>query len=393
MVLKKRKMDYCALFLVLILITQTTSLHHHCSSSLASGMEDLQKNSTLQYCIIDNCTIMRTDTGQQLDIVYTTQSLLVVAPTDGQTSMIISKNEPELLCRTYISSDNDFNIQFIGRFLVAIILLVSGYIVVVHLIFKQLRSTFGKLVMFQNIFIVCQCNSIIALATAHHDIALYSTTPCYLIFFLYMQTVLLEEGFATCILAYLAYIMHLSYRSRQLTKALNKMFLKNSLKCVLGSLLLFNFFIVSYDFGTGTYKHALLPNGHCSLVEQSQYDTIRIVHANGILNKTIQILLLVVYFVYKHKLNKKLKMVRSLAVNSDRKNNQLYFKIAIIMGATIGISQFITVFSWYFERTDILSIAGLSFIVQQCLIMSLYMCSEKMLQLCKQKFSSTVTPV
>ena len=90
-------MDYAALFLVLILITQTTSLHHHYNSDVyppASGMADLQQNSTLQYCLIDNCTIIGIDTGQQLDIVYTTQSLLVVTPTNGQSSMIISKDEP-----------------------------------------------------------------------------------------------------------------------------------------------------------------------------------------------------------------------------------------------------------------------------------------------------------
>ena len=389
-------MDYAALFLVLVLTTQTTSLHHHCNSDVhppASGVADLKQNSTLQYCLIDNCTIMRIDTGQQLDIVYTTQSLLIVTPTDGQTSMIIPKNKPELFCLTYNDSDDDFNIQFIGRFIVAIVLLVSGYIVAVHLIFKQLRSTFGKLMMSQNIFIVCQCISIIVLSTVHHDIAFQSITPCYLAFFLYMQSILLEEGFATCILAYLAYIMHLSYRSRQLTEAHNKNFYRNSIKYVLGSLLLFNIFIVSYDFGTGAYKYTLLPNGHCSLIRESQYDTIRIVHANGILNKSLQILSLVVYFVYNYKLNKKLKMVRSLAVNSDREQNRIFFKIAVIMGATIGISQFISIVSWYFERLDIVSIAGLFFIIQQCLIMSLYMCSEKMLQLCKQKFSSTVTPV
>ena len=88
------------MFLLLILTTttttHTTSLHHHCNYSdvysLASGMADLQQFTTLQYCLIDNCTIMRIDTGQQLDIVYTTQNLLLVTPTDGQTSMLISKN-------------------------------------------------------------------------------------------------------------------------------------------------------------------------------------------------------------------------------------------------------------------------------------------------------------
>ena len=84
-------MDYSVLFFLLILtITQTTSLHYHCNSdvySSASGMADLQQLTTLQYCLINNCTIIRNDTGQQLDIVYTTQSHLVVTPTDGQTSV------------------------------------------------------------------------------------------------------------------------------------------------------------------------------------------------------------------------------------------------------------------------------------------------------------------
>ena len=92
-------MDYTVLFILLILTaiaTQTTSLDHHCNSdvySSASGMDDLEQPTTLQYYLVDNCTIIRNDTAQQLDIVYTTQSHLVVIPTDGQTSMLITKND------------------------------------------------------------------------------------------------------------------------------------------------------------------------------------------------------------------------------------------------------------------------------------------------------------
>ena len=93
-------MDYTALFLVLIsTIIQAASLHHHCNSDVYSSASGFQELSTLQYCHMGNCTIIRIDTGQQLDIVYTTQSHLVVTPTDGQTSAIlISKNDPELFC-------------------------------------------------------------------------------------------------------------------------------------------------------------------------------------------------------------------------------------------------------------------------------------------------------
>ena len=142
-----RKMDYSIVFLILILTTtQTTSLHHHCNSdvySSASGMADLHQLTTLQYCLIDNCTIIRIDTGQQLDIVYTTQSHLVVTPTDGQTSLLISKNDPELFCSTI--QNTHFFAQVIRIFMLILPILASGYIAVVHLIFKESRTHLWKI--------------------------------------------------------------------------------------------------------------------------------------------------------------------------------------------------------------------------------------------------------
>ena len=126
---RNRKMDYTILFFLLTLTTYTTqtSLDHHCNSdvySSASGMDDLQQPTTLQYCLIDNCTIIRNDTGEQLDIVYTTQSHLVVTPTDGKTSVLISKNDPELFCFTPNTTDNSTIVQVIGAIVGVMIMLV-----------------------------------------------------------------------------------------------------------------------------------------------------------------------------------------------------------------------------------------------------------------------------
>ena len=76
---------------------QATPLHCSDVQSPASGSHnaDLSQVTALQYCIINNCTIMRIDTGQQLDIVYTTESLLIVTPIDGLTSMVIAKIDDE----------------------------------------------------------------------------------------------------------------------------------------------------------------------------------------------------------------------------------------------------------------------------------------------------------
>ena len=78
-----------------ITITSTKHLQINTSKATGSHNTDLSQVTTLQYCIIDNCAIMRIDTGQQLDIVYTTESLLVVTSIDDHTSMVIAKIDNE----------------------------------------------------------------------------------------------------------------------------------------------------------------------------------------------------------------------------------------------------------------------------------------------------------
>ena len=65
-----------------------------------------------------------------------------------------------------------------------------------------------------------------------------------------------------------------------------------------------------------------------------EYDTTQIAQAYSIISKIIQAILLAVYFVYYYQLNKALRMVRTLALNTDHKQNNLYFKLAATMAAT-----------------------------------------------------------
>ena len=384
-------MDYTVLFFLLVLTTtQATSLHHRCNSdvySSASGMADPQQLTTLQYCLIDNCTIIRIDTGQQLDIVYTAQSHLVVTPTDGQTSLLISRNDPELFCST--THNAHFFSQVIRMFMLILPILASGYIAVVHLIFKELRSTFGKMLAFYSIGIAFANANIFGLTITHYNIAVHSTMPCYLFFFVFMQSIMVSEGFATCIIAYLAYIMRHSYKGRKLTRELDKKLYKYSIVYVLGLLLLFNIFIMSYDFGTDAYKHVILPDGHCSFINPTEYNTIEIAHAHNTLNKALQFILIMMYFIYYYKLNKMLTMVRSMVANTDQQQNQLFFKIAVTMGATIGISEFIFIYNRFAGHIVTGIIGAFALLVQQCVIVILMMCSRNVLQLCKERFSTT----
>jgi len=334
---------------------------------------------------------MRIDNGQQLDIVYTTQSFLLVIPTDGQTSILIPKNEPELLCSTFNAND-DSNAQFIGLVTgVTLIELVSGYIFVIHFIFKELHNAFGKLMMFFNISIVWRCASVTVLAVMHFKIAVYSKAFCFLFMHTFTQSIIVSDGFATCIIAYLAYIMYCTYKRKLVTESINKKILKYSMIYTFGSLILLDIFMISYDFGTGTFKHIILPNGHCSFFDQPEYDTTVIVHANGTLNKAIGTLLFVVYFIYYYKLNKMLKVVRDMA-NVDRQHNQLFLRVALTMAATLGVTQVFIVMNRIIDIKQILRVVpAVSLLIQQCVIMILCMCTKKMSQLCKEKFFTTET--
>ena len=388
-------MDYSVLFFLIILTTtQTTSLHHHCNSdaySSGSGMADLQQLTTLQYCLINNCTIIRNDTGQQLDILYTTQSHLVVIPADGQTStMLISKNDPEVFCLTTNPTDSTAIAQVVGLIIVAFIASASGYIVVVHMIFKEIRGTFGKLLMFSCISVICNCLTLTAWSITIYNVTVNSALTCYLSYLSFMQFLVVSEAFATSFLAYLAVLMHHSYNSIEMTKQINEGLYKYAVTYTLVLSLLFVFFVVTYDLGTGTYRLTLLPNGHCSYLAQSEYHTIGLFYAYIYVNKIVQLIILATYFVYYFKLDKALKSVRKMA-NNNTQQNKLFFKIAITMAATLGISQMLLPLAWYFQSRIGIRIVGLLYFIQHCVIMLLYMCTKKMRRLWKKKLCNTET--
>ena len=174
-------------------------------AAVASGMNDLQE---LQYCVIDDCTIMRTDTGHQLDIACTTQRhLLVATPTDGQTSPFISKNESAKFC---FPPDAVVLATAISLALTAIL---SGYTVVLFLIFKELRTTFGKLMMLFSIGRTIHGMSYVILITTTAAITINLTMVCYIFWFTLLQASIITEESIVCVLALLAYIIHSSYKS------------------------------------------------------------------------------------------------------------------------------------------------------------------------------------
>ena len=118
----------------------------HCSSvepfSSGSDVINLAHVTTTQYCFIDDCTISRIDTGQKLDIISTTESVIAVTPRGNQTTVALAKLQTAPPCST---SRSTISAIPTGQFAMLItlsilIVIISGYNAFIHLVFKQLRN-------------------------------------------------------------------------------------------------------------------------------------------------------------------------------------------------------------------------------------------------------------
>ena len=382
----------CAIVLLIttILTVASGATPLYCSDSpAASGSHDtdLSQVTTLQYCIIpDNCTIMRIDTGQQLDIVYTTESLLVVTPIDGNTSMVIAKMDDEMACLEYQSTTDDSRL---GQFLLLLTLgllmfLASSCILTLHLLFKELRTLFGKLLIFYSLGIMSMSSSVLTLLVTHHLIIVNSQTVCHTTMIIFIIGSASYEVFATSILTHLAYTMYRCYKLKSELSDKRSQFL---FRCYLGyaffTLVLLFFIVISYDWRTGNGRYTLLPSGHCAFVDEYSYTTLVLGDIPTTFNKVIQISMFIAYIVYYRKFNKSFDGIQT-------PYSRKLFKLAIAMGATIGFSQFIFIFLVLdSEIVDaiVVSSGAIILMIQLCVIAMIFLTSKQTSGLCKKLFS------
>ena len=391
-------MGNTALLYLIIITNAYSQAHHNCSNvqspsssgnnSSSGGMDDLVV-VPLQYCIINNCTIMRIDTGETLDIVYTTDSLMVVTPTDGHTSTVVPKNNATLSCLTSDDYDEQITEIVIRLVTVGLIAIVSGYIVVVLLLLKEIRNGFGKLVMFHSCALFFLCSNNFIIMSVRYVFALHSQTACQIIIFFYMQGLVAHEAFSTSILAFLAYAMYSSVNLREITEKISQRLYKKCVACVFSALGVIGFLIVCYDFSTGNHKHLLLPDGHCVFNNFEIYNTLIISFFFTILNKIPQVTFFVAYLYYLYKFS----IISAGATNIDRQLNKKLTKISFTFGAAIGLSHFIWLLgnlTGYGSYGRLLG--GFFLLLQQCAVMVIMVCTKRVCQLCRKKFSSKIHP-
>ena len=274
--------------------------------------------------------------------------------------------------------------QLIGFFsLSSLIMMSSGYILIVHLLFKDLRTLFGMLLIFHSFAVILQITAFIALLFTHRWIIVDSKVICHAIMITYVIAFIGVEVFATDLLTHLAYIM---YRCHNLKSEISTKKSYYLFKCyavyAFGTLLLFAFLTVSYDLLTGSGEYLLLPSGRCIFLPSS-YEAIFIRNIFVFINKSIQITMFITYLVYFYKV-----IVDIGNTETSPKYNRVFSRIAIGMGATIGLSFFIWILPIDQEYSYITGISGAVLLfIQQCVIMTSYLCTKKMSELWKKCLS------
>ena len=178
------------------------------------------------------------------------------------------------------------------------------------------------------------------------------------------------------------------YRCYHLKSKVSKKMSQFLLRCYTtnagSTLILLLFVTVAYDWRTGNSKYTILANDHCSLFDHSTYNTLFFSNFVFTTNKILQVIMFSAYPVYYYKFN----TIVSAAQVSLQYSREL-FKVAIAMGATIGISYFIVTVASILSNPEYIDMAFTSstilLFIQQVVIM---INSKKICALCKSYFSS-----
>jgi len=322
---------------------------------------------------------MRVDNGEILDIIYTTDSLLVTTPRDSQTSLVIAKHEADSFCAT----SGNLAVRFALAIFVVILFACHSYILAIHLILKGLRSTMAGtlLVIDSTCAIVFFCGNI-ALTLLHNTIALNTILICRIVAQLIIQMAIIREACTSCLIACAAHVM---YRSDKFRRGMPKYVFKSYMAYILGTLVIFNIFSIIYDEVTGDADQLLLPSGHCDVPMAGKYDSMTVMTIYGFVNKFVQLVLFGVYMFYYFKYVT--EMESPLKQIQDR-----LAKIAMIIGATVGLHKAIFWLIVVVTGDGLLGVVVgvMGETIQDIAITMVFMCNKKVTGQCTCYFKVSI---
>ena len=256
-----------------------------------------------------------------------------------------------------------------------VVTVISGFIIAVHLMLKELRTITGKLLMLYNLAVVLTNTAAVSMQNL---VAPDSLMFCYTFTIVFLVARVCVEVLATCILHQVVYTMYCSNKLIRITPEDRRHYFRYYMIYLLGSVLLGLFFIVSFDVATRNYRSLLLPDGHCAYIVETYYSTEQIILGIIAINKVAQLLLFVAYLYYVYELSKDVNDPTILETQLT-----ILRKLGFATGAVVGLHSIIYILNRIviFEPTLFAVLAGSLFLVQQCVIVAIFMCSKSMRQL------------
>ena len=365
-------------------ILMVTLLDWSCALMSATGESGSGMNTpeevtmdSWQYCIVDNSTILRLDTGEQLDIVYTSNNTLVVIPNHSQTAVALPRLYNKLACNID-SFPGGFVIPtplyIVNLVWLTVILLVSGYNIAVHIIKKKLHKPMGKLLMCYSIFLILRSISFFMLTAL---LFIFSADFQYAHICQFVKLILIAaslgyEAIATCILMHAAYSLHQSHKMLPVDPSKYKVFTRRYFWYVTCMVAISMFIIFTYDMAARKGDFS----GYCDRNDPIYRNMVTVMQTVVLINKVAQIVLFIIYLHYWRKLRNSVHV-------TDHKTDQNLFRIAVGMGATISISEFAYSVSWTVSLatgnrfTPVEIVGAMMLILQHCIITGLLKCAYK----------------
>ena len=357
-----------SLFLVAITFLDCSCAMTPVTSEDGSGGDVPEEMATLQYCIIDNSTILRLDTGEQLDIIYTKDSILVVTTNDYQTTIAVPRLYNETICSMNglpSTFELPSSIYITISVWTALFLSLTGYNIIKHLLYKELRNPMGKLLMTYSFFLAVKSTSFFMTLMLLYNFSVNSNTVCLIIKFMHIATHIGYKATATCILVHCAYHFRQSYKIVPINDREDKRLLKRYFVYIIGTITISMFMMLTYYLGTSVSNGIF--NGHCSVQDPIYHTLLTIMYAVSNGNVLIQIAVYIVYLYYWCKIWKSQHIV-------DYQINKKVFLISVTM-ATISTGNFFFFVNWIIATANGTSmlisveiIGSLMLILEQCII-------------------------
>ena len=336
----KMKLIYTSSILVAFIFLDCSCALTPVTSEDGSGVDVPEEIATLQYCIIDNTTILRLDTGEQLDIIYTKDSILVVTTNDSQTTTAVPRLYNEPVC-----SMNGFPRDLVvsSSFYIAIsvwtalFLSITGYNIIKCLLYKELHNPMGKLLITYSFFLAVRFVSFFMILMLIHKFSVNSNAVCLTIKLLLIATNIGYEATATCILVHCAYHFRQSYKMIPKNSREDKRLLRRYFAYIIGTIAISMFMMLTYILGISVNNGNF--NGFCTQQDPIYHTLQTIMYAISTSNGLIQIAAFMLYLYYWY------KMWKSQHITDYRINKKI-FLISVGMGATISTANFIYFVNW-----------------------------------------------